>query len=481
MIVGVSGMETGREIIFSEGVSEFQMLEKLFALSERNTTVKTEIMAGITTFITMAYILFVAPGVLSAAGMDPNAVFIATCLGGGLVTIAMGVFVNYPICLAPGVGLLAFYAFTVCIGMQVPWQTALGAVFISGLVFFVLTVTHIRQMIIEGIPNSLKSAITVGIGLFICIIGLKMSGLMSVTLSLGPDVLKDVVAAGGHYTAGSNDTVFGLGSMMDPAHLVTIFGLFFTAILMSRNTPGAIIVGILVTTVVSYAVGVSHIPENFSPFHLPDFSNNAFFDLDIAGAFQMGIVTIVFTFTFVELFDSMGTMVGAATKAGLVNPKTGDFPGMGKALLCDACGVSFGSLLGSSTITAFVESVAGVGAGGRTGLTAVTCGVLFLLSLLLAPVMGLIPGTATSQVLILVGALMLEGVKDIDFSDFTEVFPAFLTIVLMPFTYSIANGICGGFVAYAVLKLVTGKGREVHPIVYILAILIAVRFVFLGE
>lgn len=457
------------------------MLDKLFALSERKTNVRTEIMAGITTFITMAYILFVAPSVLSAAGMDPNAVFIATCLGGGLVTIAMGVFVNYPICLAPGVGLLAFYAFTVCIGMQIPWQTALGAVFISGLVFFVLTVTHIRQMIIEGIPNSLKSAITVGIGLFICIIGLKMSGLMAVNLAFTPDTLQAVNAAGGHYTAGANDTVFALGSLTDGSHLLTLFGLFFTAVLMSCRVPGAILLGILVTTVVSYAAGISHLPENFSPFVFPDFSNNGFLQLDIMGALQMGIVTIIFTFTFVELFDSMGTMVGTATKAGLVNPKTGDFPGMGKALLTDACGVSFGSLLGASTITAFVESVAGVGAGGRTGLTAVTCGVLFLLSLLLAPIVGLIPSAATAQVLILVGALMLEGVKNIDFSDFTEVFPAFLTIVLMPFTYSIANGICGGFVAYALLKLITGKGKDVHMIVYILSILIIVRFVFLGE
>lgn len=457
------------------------MLDKLFALSERKTNVRTEIMAGITTFITMAYILFVAPGVLSAAGMDPNAVFIATCLGGGLVTIAMGIFVNYPICLAPGVGLLAFYAFTVCIGMQIPWQTALGAVFISGLVFFALTVTHVRQMIIEGIPNSLKSAITVGIGLFICIIGLKMSGLMAVNLALTPDALQAVNAAGGHYTAGSNDTVFALGDLTNASHLVTLFGLFFTAILMSRKVPGSILIGIFMTTLLSYLTGVAHLPANFSPFTFPDFANNGFMQLDIMGALNMGIVTIVFTFTFVELFDSMGTMVGAATKAGLVNPRTGDFPGMGKALLTDACGVSFGALLGSSTITAFVESVAGVGAGGRTGLTAVTCGVLFLLSLLLAPIVGLIPSAATAQVLIIVGALMLGGVKDIDFFDFTEVFPAFLTIVLMPFTYSIANGICGGFVAYAVMKLATGRGKEVHPIIYILAVLIIIRFIFLGE
>lgn len=457
------------------------MLDKWFELTKRETNVRTEIVAGLTTFITMAYILFVAPGVLSAAGMDKNAVFIATAIGSGLVTIAMGVFVNYPICLAPGVGLQAFYAFTVCLGMQIPWQTALGAVFFSGIVFLILTITHIRQMIIEGIPNSLKSAITVGIGLFICIIGLKMSGLMSVNLSLAPDVLKQVVAAGGHFTAGANDTVFGLGTMTSGNHLLTIFGLFFTALLMSRKVPGSILIGIIVTSVLSLVFGLSHIPDNFTIFQIPDFSKTNFLALDIPGALNMGLITIIFTFTFVELFDSMGTMVGTAMKAKIVNPETGDFPGMGKALMTDAFGVSFGALLGTSTITAFIESAAGVGAGGRTGITAVTCGVCFLLSLFLAPLMGLIPGAATAQALILVGALMLEGVKNIDFDDFTEVFPAFLTIVLMPFTYSIANGICGGFVAYALLKLAVGKGKEVHPIVYILAVLIIVRFMFLGD
>ncbi len=457
------------------------MLEKLFALSERNTDVKTEIMAGITTFITMAYILFVAPSVLSAAGMDRNAVLIATCLGSGLVTIAMGVFVNYPICLAPGVGLIAFYSFTVVLGMQIPWQTALGAVFISGLVFMLLTVTHVRQLIIEGIPNSLKAAITVGIGLFITIIGLKMSGLMAIVLSLSPEALAQTVAGGGNFVAGTNDTLLALGALDNPRHLVTLFGLFFTAMLMGRNVNGSILIGILTTTAVAYASGVATLPENFTPFVLPDFSNNAFFELDIMGAVHMGLVTIIFTFTFVELFDSMGTMIGTATKAGLVDPKTGNFPGMGRALFVDAVGVSFGSLLGASTITAFVESAAGVGAGGRTGLTAVTCGVLFLISLFLAPIMLLIPDVATSQALILVGALMLEGVRQIDFSDFTEIFPAFLTIVMMPFTYSIANGISAGLVAYPLMKIAVGKHREVHPIVYILAALIVARYIFLSE
>lgn len=457
------------------------MLEKLFALSERGTDVKTEILAGITTFITMAYILFVAPSVMGAAGMDKNAVLIATCVASGLVTIAMGLFVNYPICLAPGVGLIAFYAFTVVLGMGVPWQVALGAVFISGIVFILLTVTHIRQMILEGIPHCLKAAITVGIGLFITIIGLKMSGLVSVILTLSPDALAQTVAGGGHYVAATNDTLFALGALDNPRHLVTLFGLFFTALLMGRGVNGSLLIGILVTTALAYATGVATLPENFTPFALPDFSNNAFFQLDILGAIHMGLITIIFTFTFVELFDSMGTMIGTASKAGLVDPKTGRFPGMGRALFVDACGVTVGSLLGASTVTAFVESAAGVGAGGRTGLTAVTCGVLFLLSLFLTPLMLLIPDVATSQALILVGALMLEGIRQIDFADFTEVFPAFVTIVMMPFTYSIANGISAGLVAYPLMKVATGKWREVHPIVYVLAVLIVARYIFLSE
>ncbi len=457
------------------------MLERWFALRERGTNVRTEIMAGLTTFITMAYILFVAPSVMSAAGMDKNAVLIATCVASGLITIAMGVLVNYPICLAPGVGLLAFYAFTVVLGMGVTWQTALGAVFISGLVFILLTATHVRQMILEGIPQSIKAAITVGIGLFITIIGLKMSGLLAVVLSLSPQALGETVAAGGHYVAGANDTLLALGALDNPKHLLTLFGLFFTALLMARNVNGSILIGILVTSALAHIVGVAKVPENFTPFMWPDFSHNAFLQLDIMGAVHMGLVTIILTFTFVELFDSMGTMIGTATKAGLVDPKTGKFPGMGRALFVDATGVSFGALLGAPTVTAFVESAAGVGAGGRTGLTAVVCGLCFLASLFLAPVMMLIPDTATSQALILVGALMLGGIQQIDFSDFTEVFPAFMTIVLMPFTYSIANGISAGLVAYPLLKVATGKAKDVHPIVYVLAVLIVARYIFLNE
>lgn len=381
------------------------MLEKLFALSERNTTVKGEIIAGLTTFITMAYILFLAPNLLSIAGMDKDAVLIATALGGGIVTIAMGLLVNYPICLAPGVGLLAFYTFTVVLGMGVAWQTALGAVFISGIVFLILTLTTVRQHIVEGIPASMKIAITVGIGLFITIIGLKLSGLMAITLSLSPDSLAQVIATKGHSTPGSSETILTLGNLMDPQVALALFGLVFTALLMARNVQGSFIIGAVVTSILAYATGNAQLPENFSIIAVPDFSKAAFFQLDIGSAMSMGLVTIIFSFTFVELFDSMGTLIGTATKAGIANPKEGKFPGLGKAMTVDAVGVSFGALLGASTITAFVESAAGVGAGGRTGLTAVTCGILFLLALLFAPLITLVPNCATAPILILCGCL----------------------------------------------------------------------------
>lgn len=456
------------------------MLDRLFALRARRTDAKTEVLAGITTFMTMAYILFVNPSVLGAAGMDRNAVLLATAIGAGLVTIMMGVFVNYPIALAPGMGLNAFYAFTVVLGMGVAWQTALGAVFISGLIFILLTVTRIRQLLIEGMPASLKHAITVGIGLFITIIGLKLSGLMTIRLALIPPTLEKLVAAHGNATPASFETIIELGRLSEPPVLLAVFGLLLTGMLMARRVRGAILVGIVVSTVLAALAGIVKIPAGFSPVAVPDFSRNAFFALDILGAVHMGLLTIIFTFTFVELFDTMGTLVGTATKAGLMD-KRGSFPGIGKAMLVDAVGVSLGALLGTSTITSYIESAAGIGAGGRTGLTAVTCGALFLLALFFTPLAGLIPDAATAPALIIVGALMMEAVRHIDFSDFSEGLPAFLTIALMPFTYSIANGISAGLVVYPLLKLATGRGREVHWIVYILAVLVICRYIFLAE
>jgi AGZA family xanthine/uracil permease-like MFS transporter len=456
------------------------LLDKFFELTARRTNVKTEVMAGITTFMTMAYILFVNPSILGAAGMDKNAVLLATAIGAGLVSMMMGVFVNYPIALAPGMGLNAFYAFTVVLGMGVTWQVALGAVFISGLIFILLTVTHVRQLLVEGMPASLKYAITVGIGLFITIIGLKLSGLMAIRLSLIPPTMEKIIAAKGNGTPAHFETIISMGNLADPPVLLAVFGLMFIGILMARKVSGSMLIGIFVTTLLGIAMGVVKIPAGFTPVAIPDFSKNAFFALDIAGALNMGLMTIIFTFTFVELFDTMGTLVGTATKAGLVD-KDGKFPGIGKAMLVDATGVSLGALLGTSTITAYVESAAGVGAGGRTGLTAVVCGLLFILALFFTPLAGLIPDAATAPALIIVGALMMESVKHIDFDDFTEALPAFLTIVIMPFTYSIANGISVGLVMYPLLKLASGRGREVHWIVYILAVLVVMRFMFLAE
>jgi AGZA family xanthine/uracil permease-like MFS transporter len=456
------------------------MLEKLFHLQERKTNVQTEIMAGLTTFMTMAYILFVNPSILGAAGMDKNAVLLATAIGAALVTIMMGLFVNYPIALAPGMGLNAFYAFTVIIGMGVRWQVALGAVFISGIVFILLTVTKIRQLLVEAMPYTLKRAITVGIGLFITVIGLKISGIMSIRLSLIPSTLAKIVAAKGNGTPLYFESIIEMGKLADKEVLLAIFGLILIAVLMVRNIKGSMLIGILATTVVGIFMGVVKIPAGFTPVSIPDFSRNAFFALDIRGALSMGLTTIIFTFTFVELFDTMGTLVGTASKAGLMD-KDGKIENIGRAMAVDAAGVSLGALLGTSTITAFVESAAGVGAGGKTGLTAVVCGILFLIALFFTPIVALIPDAATAPALIIVGVLMMEGIRHIDFDDFTEAMPAFMTIVMMPFTYSIANGISFGLVLYPLLKLLSGRRREVHWVVYVLAALVIARFIFLAE
>ena len=455
------------------------MLEKYFALAQRNTDVKTEIMGGITTFMTMAYILFVNPSILGSAGMDKNAVLLATALGAGIVTMAMGLVVNYPIALAPGMGLNAFYAFTVVIGMGIPWQVALGAVFISGIIFILLTVTKIRQLLVEGMPASLKYAITVGIGLFITVVGLKLSGIMSIRLALIPPTLEKIIAAHGAGTPLGFETIIEMGKITNPEILLTLFGLIFISVLMARKVKGAMLIGIFTTTILGIFMGLVKIPAGFSPVAIPNFSQNAFFALDIAGALNMGLLTIIFTFTFVELFDTMGTLVGTATKAGLMD-KNGKFPGIGKAMLVDATGISLGSLLGTSTLTCFVESAAGIGAGARTGLAAVVTGILFILALFFSPLAGLIPDAATAPALIIVGALMMEAVRNIDFSDFTEAMPAFLTIALMPFTYSIANGVAAGLVVYPLLKIVTGRAKEVHWIVYVLAVLVISRYLFLA-
>ncbi len=456
------------------------MFDKIFKLKANGTNVRTEIVAGITTFMTMAYILFLNPNILGVTGMDKNAVFFATAISAGFVTIAMGLVANFPIALAPGMGLNALFATVALAGVGMPWQAALGAVFISGLIFILLTVTKVRQILVVAVPNSLKRAITVGIGLFITIIGFKLSEIMVVSASVIPPTLEAMKSSSAPVTMKFFEWNIGMGSFSNMNMVLCLIGLAITAILMALRVKGSLLIGIVAATLIGIPMGVTVIPENFAVFSLPDFQNLAVGALDIKAALNYGIWTVIFTFTFVELFDTFGTLVGTANKAGLID-KDGNSPKIGKAMLVDAIGVSFGALMGTSTVTAYVESAAGIGEGGRTGLTAVTTGILFILALILAPLAGIIPSAATAPALIIVGVLMVSSILDIDFNDFTEGFPAFLTFILMPLTYSIANGIAGGIIAYVLLKVATGKFKQVHWMMYILFALVVARYIFLSE
>ncbi|MBU7008518.1 NCS2 family permease [Phosphitispora fastidiosa] len=455
------------------------MIERLFRFRELGTDVKTEVIAGLTTFMTMAYILAVNPIILSGAGMDYNAVFIATALAAGVVTIAMGLFVNFPIALAPGMGLNAYFAAIVASG-QMSWQVALGAVFLSGVIFIILTVTNIRQLLVEAVPNSLKKAITVGIGLFITSIGLKLSGLAVVFIELLPGEFGgsfENIAKAGKGVITPSEWASKLGIISEGPALLAIIGLLLSGLLLAKKVKGSLLWGIIITTLAGIPLGVTDL-EGFS-YSFPSFQNLAVGRLDIMGALQAGLLTVILTFTFVELFDTFGTLIGTAGKAGLLDEK-GNNPRIGRAMLVDAFGVSFGALMGTSTVTSYIESAAGIGEGGKSGLTAVTTGVMFLLAILLAPFFILIPSAATAPALILVGLLMVSAIREIDFEHMADAIPAFLTIVFMPFTANIANGISAGIITYVFLKVTTGKPREVHWLMYILFVLIALRYAFLG-
>ncbi|MGM9570702.1 MAG: NCS2 family permease [bacterium] len=429
------------------------MLNKFFHLQEKGTDIRTEIIAGITTFMTMAYIIFVNPIILGDAGLNPGAVMVATCLAAGLTTIVMGCYVNIPIALAPGMGLNAFFAYTVVGAMGLPWQIALGSVFISGIVFIILTVTKVREIIVYAIPLDLKRSITVGIGLFITLIGFKAGGIV----------------------VSNEATLVGLGNLAEPAAIITIFGLMFTVVLTALRVKGSILIGILVSTVVAMFLGVAKVPTGLSDIiSLPPSIAPTFLQLDLMGALGIGLINIILTFTFVELFDTLGTLVGTLGRANLLD-KEGKSPLLGKAMMVDAFAIPCGALLGTSTITAYVESGSGVAAGGRTGLTALTTGVLFLGALFLAPLAGLVPAAATAPALIIVGLFMMSSVTEIDFNDFTNGMPAFLTIVMMPFTYSIAYGIFFGILSYTTLKILTGRWKEVHWMMYVLAAIFVLK------
>ncbi len=430
--------------------------DRFFKLREKNTTVKTEVLAGLTTFIALAYIIFVNPNILSEAGIPKEAAIASTIWIAALSTMVMGVFANYPVALAPGMGLNAFFAYYVCGTLGLHWTVALGAVFFSGVLFLILTVSHIRQAIINSVPQNLRVAISVGIGLFIAFIGLKGTGLII------PD----------------KATFIGLGHVTDPTTMLSLFGLVLTGALMARNIQGSILIGIIVTTLLSMVLGYSPVPHAIGDVistSLPHMGET-FGKLDIAGAWNYGIVSIIFTFTVVELFDNMGTLIGLTSKAKLIKPN-GEIENLDRALTSDAVGTICSSIFGTSTVTSYIESAAGIAAGGKTGLTAVTVSICFLIALLFAPLVGLVPGFATAPPLILVGALMMSEVGKINFVDFSDGLPAFLTIIMMPLTGSIANGFAFGFVSYVFMKTAVGKYKEVSWIMWLVSIAFVINLV----
>lgn len=458
-------------------------MDRLFRLKERGTNVRTEMIAGLTTFMTMAYILFVNQIFLGpdGAGMPAEAVFFATAVGAGLVTIAMGFFVNIPVALAPGMGLNAYFMSVVLSSNgAITWQTALGAVFISGIIFIILTITKVRQMLITAVPQSIKAGITVGIGLFIAIIGFKLSNLVAVSVNPGVDATIPVPGSSFNLALGS------FNPSTHPDTFLALLGLIIIGVLMALKVRGALLIGIIATTLIGALpfLGVVNLGALGTANWIPNFSNLAIGQLDISAALGIGLLEIIFVFTFVELFDTFGTLVGTVTKAGIDVDSPDGKKTVGKAMMVDAAGVSTGALLGTSTITAYVESASGVSEGGRTGLTSVTTGVLFLLSLLILPLAGVIPSAATAPALIIVGVLMMGSVKDIQWDDFAQAMPAFLTVVFMPFTGSIANGISAGIVSYVVIaalvNLFSSRRIPIHWMMWVLFVLVLARYVFFG-
>lgn len=429
-------------------------MEKLFKLKENRTNVRTEVIAGVTTFMTMAYIIFVNPDILSAAGMEKGAVMTATILAAGLTTILMGFFTNYPFALASGMGLNAFFAYTVA--GNYGWQAALAAVFISGVIFFILAVTGAIGYIDKAVPASLKLAVAAGIGLFIAFIGLQNAGIIVKNEAPGLTVkLGDLTASG---------------------PLLAIIGIVIIAVLMARRVRGAILIGILLTTIVGFFMG-NPLPTGLgSIFGKPESIAPILLQLDFKAVLKIPVL-VIFSFAFVDIFDTMGTLLGTGARAGFLDEK-GNLPRVNKAMLADSIGTMGGALLGTSTVTTYVESTAGISEGGRTGLTSIVTGLLFFLALFIAPLAGLIPTEATAPALVIVGVLMVGAVTKIDFEDFTEAFPAFLTILFMPLAFSIADGIAFGFIAYPIVKLIAGRSKEVHWLVYLLAAIAVVHFIF---
>jgi AGZA family xanthine/uracil permease-like MFS transporter len=429
-------------------------LERYFEFAELRTSWRTEILAGVTTFLTMAYIVLVNPAILSAAGVPLAAVTVATCLSAAFGSILMGAVARYPIALAPGMGLNAYFTYTVCLKLHIPWQTALGAVFISGVLFLALTAAGVRQMILRSIPHELYAAVASGIGLFIAFIGFRNAGLI----------------------VGDPATFVTLGNVHNPTTALALFGLILMVALEIRRVPGSILIGVMVTTVIAWTLGITHWAH-------PDVGVRALtqtaFHLDLHGAFSRGLLEIIFVFFFVDLFDNLGTLVAVTKRAGLIAADH-SIPRLNRILFADATSTIFGSLAGTSTVTSYVESTAGVAAGGRSGVTAIVTGLLFILAIAAAPFVALVPNAATAPALILVGSMMLATITEIRWHEPLVAVPAFLTLILIPLTYSIANGLGFGIIAWALLHLTTGNWRRRDWLLYILAVLFTLRFIYIG-
>jgi AGZA family xanthine/uracil permease-like MFS transporter len=426
------------------------LLEKLFQLKQNQTTLRQEILGGMTTFLTMAYIVVVNPQILAQAGMPPEGVVFATCLSAAVATLVMGLHANYPIALAPGMSLNAYFTYSVCLGMHVPWPVALGAVFFSGVLFVLLTVTRVREQIVNGIPESLKHATAGGIGMFIAFVGLRSAKLVVATfVSLGNFGNREVQAA--------------------------CVGIALILILMVRRVNGAMLLGILGATLFGIFCGLAHWPTAFMALPHP---SATFLKLDLRAALHLGLIEIIFIFLFVDLFDNVGTLVGVCEQGGFV--KDGKIPRVGKALLADGVGTIFGALTGTSTVTSYIESAAGVAAGARTGLGNVVIAGLFLAAMFFSPLAASIPAFATAPALILVGALMTQSIAKVDWTEFTEAFPAFVTLLATPLTFSIATGLSLGVITYTLAKVAAGKWREVSLLLWILTALFILRYAYLA-
>lgn len=429
------------------------MIERLFRLKEHQTTVRSELLGGLTTFITMAYIVVVNPQILSQAGVPIDGVVFATCISAAAATLVMGLYANYPIAMAPGMSLNAYFTYVVCLQMHVPWRTALGVIFLSGVVFLILTVSRVREQIVNGIPNCLKHSTAGGIGMFIAFVGLRNANL--------------VVA--------NPATFVSLGSLRNHEAQLACLGLAIILILMTRKITGAILIGVLATTLFGILRGMSTWPAAIFSWPHP---SSTWLQLDLRGALHLGLAEIIFVFLFVDLFDNVGTLVGVCEQAGLV--KDGKIPRVGRALVSDAVGTIFGALTGTSTVTSYIESAAGVAAGARTGLSNIVVAGLFLLAAFFAPLAAAIAAYATAPALIVVGALMTESIGRVEWADFTEAIPAFVTLIATPLTFSIATGLSLGLMSYTLVKVTAGRYREVSPVIWILTILFVFRYAYLA-